>query len=101
MSCLVASGCRCCCLPSIAGATCNILNRLHKDFVLLTNTAPTQREGQIVGVLSIAKVAELHFVVYVASVCPVCGAHHASPSEGLTSLLGSDLVCLLDPYNTF
>lgn len=78
----VASGCRCCCLPALAGATCNTLNRLHKDFVLLANTASTQREGQIVGVAAIAGVAELHLVVYVPSVCPAYDAHHAPSSEG-------------------
>lgn len=97
---LVASGCRGCCLPSLAGATCNILDGLHKDFVLLANTASTRREGQIIGVLTVAGVAEQHFVVCVASVCPVYGAHHPPPPEGLTSLLGSDPVRLLDLYYT-
>lgn len=95
---LVASGCRGCCLPCLAGATCNIFDRLHYGFVLLVNTASTWREGQIIGVPTIAGTAALHSIVHVASVCPVYGARHPPPPEGMTSLLGSDLVCLLDIF---
>lgn len=68
---LVASGRRGCCLP----ATCNVLDGLHKDFVLLANTASTRREGQIIGVLTVAGVAEQHFVVCVLHVFVLCMVH--------------------------